>query len=133
MVHRSWTIAHAPRVDVPQAIEHVDGSILCRNLWKIDAMIPMTISAASRTGISGLVSSAEAGQDVVLSRHGRVVAEIVSAEEIARLRRDRELLKDAAIVMARFATDSGVRTDLDSALEAFGLSRNELESEAGSP
>ncbi|OMH27708.1 hypothetical protein BKD30_03455 [Tersicoccus phoenicis] len=96
-------------------------------------MIPMTISAASRTGISGLVSSAEAGQDVVLSRHGRVVAEIVSAEEIARLRRDRELLKDAAIVMARFATDSGVRTDLDSALEAFGLSRNELESEAGSP
>jgi antitoxin (DNA-binding transcriptional repressor) of toxin-antitoxin stability system len=89
----------------------------------------MTITEASRTGVSGLVSSAEAGIDVALSRHGHVVAEIVSADEIAGLRRDRETLRDAALVMVRFATDSGVRTDLDRAMEAFGISRAELETE----
>lgn len=92
-------------------------------------MTTMTITQASRKGVSGLVSSAEAGQDITLSRHGRVVAELVSAEEIAALRRDREMLRDAALVMARFATDSGVRTDLDGAMEAFGLDRTELEAE----
>lgn len=92
-------------------------------------MTTMTITEASRTGVSGLVSSAESGTDVALSRHGHVVAEIVSAEEIASLRRDRETLRDAALVMVRFATDSGVRTDLDQAMEAFGLSRAELENE----
>lgn len=89
----------------------------------------MSITEASRTGVSGLVSSAESGQDISLSRHGHVVAEVVSASEIEGLRRDRETLRDAALVMARFATDSGVRTDLDSAMEAFGINRSELEAE----
>lgn len=89
----------------------------------------MTITEASRAGVSGLVSSAESGNDIALSRHGRVVAEIVSAREIASLRRDRETLRDAALVMVRFATDSGVRTDLDRAMEAFGIDRAELEAE----
>ncbi|ALD65035.1 hypothetical protein AA310_15215 [Arthrobacter sp. YC-RL1] len=57
------------------------------------------------------------------------MAEIVSAREIAQLRRDRETLRDAALVMARFATDSGVRTDLDQAMEFFNLNRAELEAE----
>ncbi|RBM01785.1 hypothetical protein C1H84_08060 [Glutamicibacter soli] len=57
------------------------------------------------------------------------MAEIVSAREIAQLRRDRENLRDAALVMARFATDSGVRTDLDQAMEFFNLNRAELEAE----
>ncbi len=89
----------------------------------------MTITEASRTGVSGLVSSAEAGNDVALSRHGHIVAEIVTAEEIAGLRRDRETLRDAALVMIRVATDSGVRTDLDQAMEAFGVTRADLEAE----
>ncbi|BAC19793.1 hypothetical protein HMPREF0290_0580 [Corynebacterium efficiens YS-314] len=48
---------------------------------------------------------------------------------MAQLRKERELLRDAALVMARFATDSGARTDLDKAMEAFGLDRAELEAE----
>lgn len=87
------------------------------------------LTEASRTGVSGLVSSAEAGEEIALSRHGRVVAEIVSAHEIDELRKDREALRDAALVMARFATDSGARTDLDQAMKAFGLERGELEAE----
>ena len=64
-----------------------------------------------------------------MSRHGKVVAEVVSAEEIAQLRQDRETLRDAALVMARFATDSGVRTTLEQAMEFFNLDRAELEAE----
>jgi len=57
------------------------------------------------------------------------VAEVVSADEMDELRRDRDTLRDAALVMARFATDSGVRTDLDQAMKAFGFTREELEAE----
>ena len=89
----------------------------------------MSITNASRAGLSALVAAAEEGQDTSLSRHGKVVAEVVSAEEIAQLRHDRETLRDAALAMARFATDSGVRTTLDQAMEFFNLNRAELEAE----
>lgn len=92
-------------------------------------MSTMTITEASRTGVSGLVSSAESGNDIALSRHGRIVAEIVSAREVESLRQDRETLREAALVMARFATDSGVRTELDGAMAAFGIDRAALEAE----
>ena len=92
-------------------------------------MATLSITEASRAGLSALVTDAEKGHDTSLSRHGKVVAEVVSAREIAQLRQDRETLRDAALVMARFATDSGVRTDLDQAMEYFGLSRAELEAE----
>lgn len=92
-------------------------------------MKTLTITEASRRGVSGLVSSAETGEDIALSRHGRVVAEIVSAQEMGQLRKARETLRDAALVMARVVTDSGARTDLDQVLETFGLDRRELEAE----
>jgi antitoxin (DNA-binding transcriptional repressor) of toxin-antitoxin stability system len=92
-------------------------------------MVTMSITEASRAGVSALVSSAAAGDDVALSRHGKVVAQVVDATELAELRRDRETLRDAALVMARFATDDGSRTDLDDVIDAVGLSRVELERE----
>lgn len=92
-------------------------------------MSTLTITEASRAGLSALVASAEGGNDITLSRHGKVVAEVVSAEEISELRRDRDTLRDAALVMARFATDTGIRTDLDQAMESFGFTRAELEAE----
>lgn len=95
-------------------------------------MKTVPITEASRRGISGLVSSVQDGQEIALSRHGRVVAEIVSAAEMDKLRKDQETLRDAALVMARFVTDSGARTDLDQAMQEFGLSRAELEAELAS-
>lgn len=89
----------------------------------------MSITEASRAGLASLVASAEAGNGITLSRHGKVVAEVVSAEEISSLWRDRDTLHDAELVMARFATDAGVRTDLDHAMEFFGFTRAELEAE----
>lgn len=92
-------------------------------------MSTLSITEASRAGVSALVASAEAGTDVALSRHGKIVAEVISAEEIAKLRRDRDTLRDATLVMARFATYSEIRTDLDQAMELFGFTRAELEAE----
>ena len=45
------------------------------------------------------------------------------------LRRDRETLRDVVFIMTRMVTDSGNRTELDDAMEAFGINRDELESE----
>ena len=92
-------------------------------------MSVFSITDANRVGISGLVSSAEPGWVVTLSRHGKPVAEIVSREEMDLLRRDRETLRDVVLVMTRMVTDSGNRTELDDAMEAFGINRDELESE----
>ncbi len=92
-------------------------------------MVTLPMSEASRTGISGLVAAAERGDRISISRHGRAVAEVVSTEEMDELRRDRDTLRDAALAMARFATDTGTRTELDDALADFGLSRSELEAE----
>ncbi|WP_210603048.1 type II toxin-antitoxin system Phd/YefM family antitoxin [Brevibacterium oceani] len=92
-------------------------------------MTNLTISQANQTGISGLVSSAESGEEITLSRHGRPVASVVATHELEELKRDSESLRDVALVMARMATDSGVRTDLDQAMDHFGISRTELEDE----
>ena len=88
-----------------------------------------SITDANRVGTSGLVSSADSGRVVTLSRHGKPVAEIVSREEMDLLRRDRETLRDVVLIMTRMVTDSGNRTELDDAMEAFGINRDELESE----
>jgi len=101
---------------------------LGRNLYSFN-MTTLSITEASRAGLSALVTAAEEGRDIPLSRHGKVVAEVVSAKEIAQLRNDRDTLRDAALAMARFATDSGVRTTLDQAMEFFNLNRAELEAE----
>lgn len=89
----------------------------------------MTISEANHAGISGLVKAAERGDDVALSRHGHVVAEVVSADEIAALREDRDTLRDAALVMTRIVTDNGHRAELDEAMAMFGIDRHELQEE----
>ena len=92
-------------------------------------MITMSITEASRAGISALAAAAQRGDDIALARHGRVIAEVVGSDELADLRRDRDVLRDAALVMARFATDDGGRTELDALIDSLGFSRTELELE----
>jgi hypothetical protein len=42
------------------------------------------------------------------------------------VRRERDTLRDAALVTARFVTDDGARTELDAVIAAFGLTRESL-------
>lgn len=95
----------------------------------IGAMRTLSIAEASRLGVAGLSSSLESGERIALSRHGRIVAELVTAREMNRLREEQEMLRDAALVMARLAVDSGGRAELDQVMRAFGLSRADLEAE----
>ncbi|GAB3080229.1 type II toxin-antitoxin system Phd/YefM family antitoxin [Corynebacterium aquatimens] len=92
-------------------------------------MATFSITEANRSGISGLISSAEAGERIALSRHGRVVAELVSATEIEIMRRRHEDLLDAALVLARYANDNGDRHELDDLIDQMGYTRADLEHE----
>lgn len=92
-------------------------------------MSTMSIGEASGAGVPALVSSAQRGEPVALTSNGSVVAEVVSAEELAELRHARETLFDVTMVLTRLASDGGHRTDLDDVIEAFGLDRAQLETE----
>lgn len=89
----------------------------------------MSVTDAAGRGVAGLVKDAERGEDIVVERHGRAVAAVVSIGHLEELRRLRADVASAALVLARELTDTGRRTDLDDAMAAFGLDRAELEAE----
>lgn len=89
----------------------------------------LSVTEAAAKGVPGLVRSAEHGEDVVVERHGKAVAAVVSIAHLKSLRRLEDDLRDAVLVLARTATDAGARTELDSAIAALGLDREDLEVE----
>jgi prevent-host-death family protein len=89
----------------------------------------LSVTAASARGVAGLLKSAEAGEDIVIARHGEPVAAIVSMTRIHEIRELESDLRDAALLLSRMTTDSGSRTSLDEVIEAFGFSRAELEAQ----
>lgn len=89
----------------------------------------MSVTAASDRGVAGLLKDAERGEDIIVERHGRAVAAVVSVERFAEINNLRADLTAAALILARELTDTGRRTDLDDAIAAFGFDRAELESE----
>ena len=89
----------------------------------------MSVTAASERGVSGLLKDAEAGTDVVVERHGRPVAAIVSMRHLNQLAELEADLRSAALVLARVASDDGLRSDLDEVIASLGFSRRETESE----
>jgi antitoxin (DNA-binding transcriptional repressor) of toxin-antitoxin stability system len=97
----------------------------------LDASLARTLSVtdAAGRGVAGLVKDAERGDDIIVERHGRAVAAVISMDHLADLRHLRDDLTNAALVLARELTDTGRRTDLDEAMAAFGLNRAELAAE----
>lgn len=89
----------------------------------------LSVTAATGRGVAGLVKDAERGEDIIVERHGRRVAAVISVEHFDELNRVRADLHAAALVLARELTDTGSRTDLDDAITAFGFDRAELEAE----
>ena len=95
----------------------------------IDLPEALSVTEAASRGVPRLVKDAEFGTDVVVERHGRAVAAAVSIRHLEELRRLEADLRDAALILARVATDAGNRTDLDDVLLRFDISRDELEHE----
>ncbi|MGD9703321.1 MAG: type II toxin-antitoxin system Phd/YefM family antitoxin [Acidimicrobiia bacterium] len=89
----------------------------------------ISVTAASERGVSGLLKDAESGADVVVERHGRPVAAIVSVRRLSELVELEADLRSAALVLARAATDTGQRTDLDEIIAVLGFDRSQLEAE----
>lgn len=65
----------------------------------------LSVTEASSRGVAGLVKSVEQGTDVVVARHGRPVAAVVSMARLAELQELERDLRDTALVLARVATD----------------------------
>lgn len=95
----------------------------------IHAERTLSVTAATGRGVAGLVKDAEHGEDIIVERHGRAVAAVISIDHLDKLRRVRSDLTAASLVLARELSDTGNRTDLDDALAAFGMNRAELEAE----
>lgn len=73
----------------------------------------MSVTAATKRGISGLLKDAEFGTPVVVERHGRPVAAIVSMRHLHEFAEFEADLRSAAFALERTARDDGQRTDLD--------------------
>lgn len=82
-------------------------------------MVPIT--EASQRGISDIARQAEDGIDIVLTRHGKPVAVVMSIHKANRIRELEEDVLDAALVLARVAGDDGARFGLDEVLAEFGI------------
>lgn len=89
----------------------------------------LSVTAATGRGVAGLVKDAERGEDIIVERHGRAVAAVISVKHLDELQRIRADLTAASLVLARELSDTGHRTELDEAIAVFGFDRAELEAE----
>lgn len=110
--------------------------VFCAENCIVTSMMPfatsphaVSVTEAASKGVPGLVRTAEYGEDVVVERHGKAVAAIVSMAHLEDIRRLESDLRDSVLLLARIVTDDGSRTGLDDAIASAGMSRAELEAE----
>lgn len=89
----------------------------------------LSVTEASKRGISGLVADAERGSGVLVSRHGKPAAVVIGVERLESVFGREDDLRSATLVLLRAATDSGRRTSLDEVIQRLGFDRGELEAE----
>ncbi len=110
------------------------GCFLYRNLYScgvssIAFESTLSVTDASKRGISRIVADAESGAGVVVERRGKPAAVIVGMNRIQSILEREDDLRSAALVLSRAATDTGNRTSLDEVISALGFDRAELEAE----
>ena len=89
----------------------------------------VSVTDAAKSGLPKLVRDAENVADVIVERHGKAVAAVISMTHLSELQRWETDLRETALLLSRAATDTGHRTGLDEMLTALGLDRGELEAE----
>jgi antitoxin (DNA-binding transcriptional repressor) of toxin-antitoxin stability system len=85
----------------------------------------VSVTEATQRGVAGIISDAEAG-DIIVTRHHRAVAAIVSIGRIQRIEEMLDDLRDLTLAASRAVTDDGARISFDDLLAAYGLSRADL-------
>lgn len=86
----------------------------------------LSISDASKLGVSALIREAEAGRERVLLRNNKPVAAVVSMQRLEELEQLEEDLLDFSLAAARMLTTGADRHSLDEILAQFGYTREQL-------
>lgn len=97
---------------------------------KLDTNELISVTDASRFGVSKLVNDAHDGHERVVVVNNRPRAAIVGIETIERLRHLDEIEDDMRLLglaWARVLTDSGRRHALDDVIEEFGIDLDDEE------
>ena len=87
----------------------------------------LSITQAAAKGVSGVVGLVEKGQALILERHGRPVATVLSIAKAAELEEYEQDLRSLALVLVRAATDNGERFTLNQAMELVGVTQSEID------
>lgn len=93
---------------------------------RLDTTAPLSISEASKLGVSGLVWRAEEGHEPVLLRNNKPVAAVVSMRCLEQLEQLQDDLTDLSLAVARTLTTGPERHTLDDVLDRFGYTRDGL-------
>ena len=93
---------------------------------RIDTSALISVSEASKVGVSALVRDAEAGHEHVVLRNNRPVAAVVSVVRLEEIERLEDDLLDISLASARMLTTGEARHTLEAVLEHFGYTREEL-------
>ena len=86
----------------------------------------LSVTDATRLGLSRLIRDAEAGQERVLLRNNRPVAAVVSIRRLDEWDGLADDLADVALAAARVLTAGEERHSLDDVLTRFGYTREQL-------
>jgi prevent-host-death family protein len=92
----------------------------------IDTTELISVSDASKKGLSGLVKDAEEGHEHVVLRNNKPVAAVVGIQRLEQIQELENSFVDLSTAMARLLTTSPKRHSLDEVLDQFGYSREEL-------
>lgn len=106
--------------------------VLYTNLYSFSMKNPaqvktLSITEATAKGVSGVVGLVEDGQAVILERHGRPVATVMSIAKTLELEEYEDDLRSIALIMARMAGDDGRRYSLDEMMDLAGVTRAQLD------
>jgi prevent-host-death family protein len=91
----------------------------------IDTDDLISVSEATKRGISGLIRSVESGREPVIVRNNLPMAVVIGIRKLERLQQLEDDLADLALVTARALTDTGGRPDLDDILRQLGYTRDQ--------
>lgn len=86
----------------------------------------LSVTEAAGLGVARLVAEAEQGPPLVVTRHSKPVAALVSMRHLADIEKAAADLTDLALALTRTATDTGQRMSLDDVLAAFGHTQDSI-------
>ena len=92
----------------------------------VDTADLISISDATKRGVSALVRAAEAGHEQVVLRNNKPVAAVVSIKRLEQLQQVQEDMLDVSLAAARMLASGPRRHSLDEILAQFGYTREQL-------